>query len=69
MKPKMYSFLVDDRSEHKKSKCVNKNVAAKINHEDKDVLLNNKCLRYSMNRIEPIETYEINEISLSCFDD
>ena len=39
----------------------------------KDVLLNSKCLRYSMNRIQSqdkrIETSEINKISLSYFDD
>ena len=39
--------------------------------EYKDVLLNNKCLRHSMNRIQSkghkIGTYEINKISLSCF--
>ena len=30
LKPKMYSYLVDDNSEHKKSKSVNKNVVATI---------------------------------------
>ena len=39
----------------------------------KDVLLNKKCLRHSMNRIQSkdykIGTYEINKIPLSCFDD
>ena len=51
LKPKMYSFFVDN-SEHKKAKCMNKNVAATISHNEyKDVLLNNKCLRHSMNRI------------------
>ena len=29
LKPKMYSFLVDDSSEYKKEKGVNKNVVAK----------------------------------------
>ena len=29
LKPKMYSFLVDDGSEHKKAKDVNKNVVEK----------------------------------------
>ena len=49
----MYSFLIDDNSEHKKAKGVNKNVAARIYHgEYKDVLLNKKCLRYSINRIQ-----------------
>ena len=28
LQPKMYSFLVGDNSEHKKAKCVNKNVVA-----------------------------------------
>ena len=29
LKPKIYSFLVDENSEHKKAKSVNKNVAEK----------------------------------------
>ena len=61
LKPKMYSFLVDDSSEHKKAKVY------------KDVLLNNKCLRHSINRtqskIHRIGIYEIRKILLSCFDD
>ena len=70
----MYSFLVDDSSEHKKANCVNKNTVAKISHNEyKDNLLNNKYLRHSMNTIQSknhrIGTYEINKISLSCFDD
>ena len=73
LKPKTYTFLVDN-IEHEKAKGVNKNVVATINHNEyKDVLLNNKCIRHSMNRIESkdyrIGTYEINKISLSCFDD
>ena len=67
LKPKMYSFLVDDSNEHKKTKGMNKNVVATISHNEyKDVLLNNKCLRHSMNRIQSkdhrIGTYEINKI-------
>ena len=47
LKPKVYSFLVDDNSEHKKAKGMNRNVVAAITHiEYKDVLLNNKCLRH-----------------------
>ena len=70
----MYSVLVDDNSEHKKAKCVNRNVVARKSHDEyKDVLLSNKCLRHSMNRVQSkdhrIGTYEINEVSLSCFDD
>ena len=34
LKPKMYSFLVDDNSEHKKEKGVNKNVDAAISHNE-----------------------------------
>ena len=61
---------------HKKAKGVNKNVVATISHnkyKDEDVLLNKKCLKHSMNRIQGkdyrIGTYEINMISFSCFDD
>ena len=53
---------------------MNKNaVSAIIHNEYKDVLLNNKCLRHSRNRIQSKEhtvgTFEINKISLPCFDD
>ena len=73
LKAKMYSFLVDHNSEHKKAKGVNRNVVAtKSFSKYKDVLLNNNCLRHSVNRIQSkdhrIGTYEINKISLSCFD-
>ena len=72
LKPKLYSFLVDDSSEHKKANGVNKNVVARISHSDyKDLLLHNKCLRHLMNRIQSknhkIGTYKINKISLWCF--
>ena len=70
----MNSFLVDDNSEHKKVKGVNKNVVATIRHgEYKNVLLNKNSLRRSMNRIQSkgdrIGTYKIIKISLPCFDD
>ena len=42
-------------------------------NEYKDVLLNNKCLRHSMNRFQSkdhrIGIYEINKVPLSCFED
>ena len=74
LKPKIYSFWVDDNSEHKKAKGVNKHVLEIITHSEyKDVLLNRKCLRHLMNRIQSknhrIGTCEINKISLSCFND
>ena len=43
LKPKMYSFFIDDNIEHKKAKGRNKNVIAIISHNEyKNVLLNNK---------------------------
>ena len=76
LKPTIYSFLVDDNSEHNKAKCVwiSVNVVVTINHnEHKDVLLNEKCLRHLMNKIQSkchrIGTYEINKIYLPSFDD
>ena len=58
----------------KKAKGVNRNVVATISYNKyKDVLLNNKCLRHSMNRIQSnshgMGTYVINKISWSCFDE
>ena len=45
----------------------------RIHNKYKDVLLNKKCVRHSMNRIEgkdhKIGTYEIDKFFLSCFDD
>ena len=34
LKPKMYSYLVDDNSQHEKKKGANKNVVATISHND-----------------------------------
>ena len=74
LKQKMYLYLINDDSEHKKAKGVNRNNVTTIRHNEyKDVLLNNKCLRHSMNEIQSkyhrMGTYEINKISLPCFDD
>ena len=56
LKSKMYSFLVDDSNKHKKVKHVNGNVVAAVGHNKcKDVLLNYKCLKHSMNRIQSKE--------------
>ena len=62
----MYSFLVDN-NEHRKAKDVNQSVVAIISHNKyKDVLLNKKCIRHSINRIQNkdhrIGTYEINKM-------
>ena len=53
---------------------MNRNVVAAISHNEfKDDLLNNNCLRHSMNRIQSKDhrmwTFEINKISLFCFDE
>ena len=74
LKPKMYSYLVDDNNKHKKGKGANRNIVATISHKKyKDALLNKKCLRHSINRIKSkdhkIGTCQINKISLSCVDD
>ena len=68
----MYSYLVDDNSNHKKAKGVHENVVATISHNKyKDVLLNKKLLRHLMNMIQSkahkIGTYEIGKIYLSLF--
>ena len=67
LKPNICSYLVDDNSEHKKVKGVNKNVAATVSHNEyNDALFNKKYLRHSVNRIQSIDdgvgTYEINKI-------
>ena len=59
----MYSLLVDS-NKLKKKKGAKKNVVGAISHNKyKDVLLNNKCIRNSMNRFQTknhrIRTYEI----------
>ena len=74
LKPKMHSFLVGDNSKHKKAEGVKKSVVVTINHNEyKHVLVNNKCLRHSMNRVRSKDhrtiTYESNKVSLSCFND
>ena len=63
-KPKLYLFLVDDKNEHKTLKFVKKNVIGKIHHSKyKDVLLNNKSLRPSMNRIQSKNHRIVNKVS------
>ena len=66
LKPQMSLFLIDN-NEHKKAKGMNKNVVATIIYNEyKDALLNKKCVRSSMNRIQrkhlKIGTYELNKI-------
>ena len=70
LKSKMYSMRKIDGKESNTAKRVN--IATEFN-EFKDVLLNEKIIRYKMKIIQikkhKIGTYEINKISLSCFGD
>ena len=63
LKPKIHLFLVDDSSEHKKGKGMNKNLVVTISHNKYKII---------MNRIQSndhrIRAYEINKICLPCFD-
>ena len=53
LKQKISSFLVEDSSACKKAKGMNKNVDARMSHNDyKDILLYKKYLLYLMNRIQ-----------------
>ena len=63
----MYSVLEDYRTEQKKVNGLNKNVPTRISHSEyKDVLVNNKCLRHWINRIQnkydKKGTYKINKM-------
>ena len=71
---KIYSFLGDSNSKHKKAKGVNRNIVeTPSRNEYKDVLLNNKCLRHSLNRIQSKDhrigttKFEINEMRSAKF--
>ena len=75
LKSKMYSYIKDNAKGGKTTKDIKKNVIKNnIKHEDyKNVLLNNKQLHHKMKTIRSHEhqlgSYEINKVSLSCFDD
>ena len=70
IKSKMYSIKKINGSESSTTKGVN--IATEFN-EFKDILSNKKVIRHKIKRIQAkkqkIGTYEIDEISLSCFDD
>ena len=70
LKAKIYSIKKIDGSESSPAKGVN--IATEFN-EFKDVLFNEKIIKYKKKRIQAkkhkIGTYEINKISFSCFDD
>ena len=74
LKSKMYSYKTEDKN-NKTAKGVKKNIIKKeISHSDyQDVLTKKTLLHHQMKSIRSdcyqISSYEINKISLSCFDD
>ena len=70
LKSKMYSLIACDDKGVNKAKGVNK----KLKHNEYiDVLFGKKVVRHKMKRIQnklhSIVTYDLNKVSLSCFDD
>ena len=70
LKSKMYSIKKIDGKEHNTAKGVS--IATEFD-KFKDVLFNKKIIRHKMKRIQSkkhqLATYEIDNISLPCFDD
>ena len=75
LRSKMYSYIKDNQTGLKTAKGIKKNVIKKtITHENyRDTLLNNKQMHHKMKTIgsqnHELGSYEINKVSLSCFDD
>ena len=75
LRSKMYSYIKDNQTGGKTAKGIKKNVIKNdINHENyRDTLFNNKQIRNKMKTIRSqnhqLGSYEINKVSLSCFDD
>ena len=68
LEPKVCSILVSNSSEYKEGKAANKNVAAKISHNEyKDVLLNKKYLRHLVNK--KVKIIKSTIFFLPCFAD
>ena len=71
----MYSYLKDNDVCGKTAKGIKKYIITKnINHEDyKEVLFNNKQMHHTIKTIRSnnhqLGSFELNKISLSCFDD
>ena len=75
LKSKMYSYVKDNEKGGKIAKGIKKNVIKNnIKHEDyKNTLINNEQMHHKMKTIRSqrhqLGSYEINKVSLSCFDD
>ena len=74
LKSKMYSHVKDNEKGGRTAKGIKKNVIKNnIKHDDyKNTLINNKQMHHKMKTIRSqkhqLGTYEINKVSLSCFD-
>ena len=75
LRSKMYSYMKDNDEGGKTAKGIKKNVIKKnLTHENyKAVLFNNKQMHHTIKTIRSekhqLGSYEINKVSLSCFDD
>ena len=75
LKSEMYSYIKNDEKGGKTTKGIKKNVIKNnVKHEDyKNTLINNKQMHHKMKTIRSqrhqLGSYEINKVSLSCFDD
>ena len=75
LRSKMYSYIKDNQKGGKTAKGIKKNIVKNdTKHEDyKNVLLNEKQLHHKIKTIRSkkhqLGNYEINKVSLSCFDD
>ena len=75
LKSKMYSYVEDNEKGGRTAKGIKKNVIKNnIKHEDyKTTLINNEQMHHKMKTIRSqrhqLGSYEINKVSLSCFDD
>ena len=75
LKSKMYSYVKDNEKGGRTAKGIKKNVIKNnIKHEDyKNTLINNEQMHHKMKTIRSqrhqLGSYEINKVSLSCFDD
>ena len=75
LKSKMYSYVKDNEKSGRTAKGIKKNVIKNnIKHEDyKNTLINNKQMHHKMKTIRSqrhqLGRYEINKVSLGCFDD
>ena len=75
LRSKMYSYIKDNKKEGKTAKGIKKNIIKNnIKHEDyKNILLENRQMHHTMKTIRSsnhqLGSYELNKVSLSCFDD